>query len=42
MIQQHNLQRLKDVMSIAGRKGWSRVLKNEGWTESFTTLAKEL
>ena len=31
-----------DGMSIAGRKGWSRVLKNEGWTESFTTLAKEL
>jgi len=31
-----------DGMSIAGRKGWSRVLKTEGWTESFTTLAKEL
>ena len=31
-----------DGMSIAGRKGWSRVLKNEGGTESLTTLAKEL
>ena len=31
-----------DGMSIAGRKGWARVLKNEGWAESFTTLAKEL
>jgi len=29
-------------MSIAGRKGWSRVLKDKGWKESFTTLAQEI
>ena len=29
-------------MSLAGRKGWSKVLKEHGWSEAFTTLAKEL
>ena len=29
-------------MSLAGRKGWSKVLKEHGWNEAFTTLAKEL
>jgi hypothetical protein len=29
-------------MTIAGRKGWSRVLKSKGWTEAFTTLSKEI
>ena len=28
-------------MSIAGRKGWQKVLKSKGWTQQFTTLAKE-
>jgi|TARA_R110000787_G_scaffold168510_1_gene281322 hypothetical protein len=29
-------------MTIAGRKGWSRVLKTKGWTEAFTTLSKDI
>lgn len=29
-------------MSIAGRKGWSRVLKDKGYKESFVTLSKEI
>ena len=29
-------------MSIAGRKGWQRVLKSHGWKEQFTSLAKEI
>ena len=29
-------------MSLAGRKGWSKVLKDYGWNEAFTTLSKEL
>ena len=29
-------------MSLAGRRGWSKVLKEHGWNEAFTTLAKEL
>ena len=29
-------------MTIAGRKGWSRVLKEKGWTEAFTTLSREI
>ena len=31
-----------DAMTIAGRKGWSRVLKDHGYQEKFVTLAKEL
>ena len=31
-----------DGMSIAGRKGWIKVLKKKGWTESFTSLALEV
>jgi hypothetical protein len=30
------------AMTIAGRKGWSRVLKTKGWTEAFTTLQKDI
>jgi len=30
------------AMTIAGRKGWSRVLKDVGYEEKFVTLAKEL
>jgi hypothetical protein len=30
------------AMSIAGRRGWSRVLQDNGWVETFTTLSKEL
>lgn len=29
-------------MSISGRRGWVKVLKNHGWNESQTTLVKEL
>jgi len=29
-------------MTIAGRKGWSRVLADQGYKEQFVTLAKEL
>lgn len=29
-------------MTIAGRKGWARVLKKNEWTEAFTTLTKEI
>lgn len=29
-------------MTIAGRKGWSRVLAEHGYKEQFVTLAKEL
>lgn len=29
-------------MSIAGRKGWSRVLKEKGYKESYTVLGKEI
>ena len=31
-----------DGMSIAGRKGWVKVLKKKGWTESFVSLALEV
>lgn len=31
-----------DGMSIAGRKGWVKVLKKKGWTESFVNLALEV
>ena len=30
------------AMTIAGRKGWSRVLADNGYREQFVTLAKEL
>ena len=28
-------------MSVAGRKGWKKVLQKKGWSEQFTTLLKE-
>lgn len=30
------------AMTIAGRKGWSRVLASHGYKEQFVTLAKEI
>ncbi len=30
------------AMTIAGRKGWARVLKTKGYEEAYTVLAKEL
>ena len=30
-----------DGMTIAGRKGWQRVLESRGWRKQFTTLVKE-
>lgn len=30
------------AMTIAGRKGWARVLKDHGYEEKYVTLAKEL
>lgn len=29
-------------MTIAGRKGWSRVLKQKGYSEAFTILRKDI
>jgi hypothetical protein len=29
-------------MSIAGRKGWAKVLKNKGYEETFTVLGKDI
>lgn len=29
-------------MSIAGRKGWARVLKEKGYQETFTVLTKDI
>lgn len=29
-------------MSIAGRKGWKRVLKDKGYEEAFTVLGKDI
>ena len=29
-------------MSIAGRRGWSKVLSKEGYSEAFTTLGKDI
>lgn len=29
-------------MSIAGRKGWSRVLKDKGYEEAYTVLTKDI
>lgn len=31
-----------DGMSICGRRGWVRVLKDNGWKETMTTLVKEI
>jgi len=28
-------------MTVAGRKGWKKVLQKKGWSEQFTTLLKE-
>jgi len=28
-------------MTVAGRKGWKKVLESRGWSEQFTTLLKE-
>lgn len=30
------------AMSIAGRRGWAKVLKDKGYEEAYTVLAKEL
>ncbi len=30
------------AMSIAGRRGWKKVLAEKGYEESFTTLTKEI
>ena len=30
-----------DGMTVAGRKGWKKVLESRGWSEQFTTLLKE-
>jgi hypothetical protein len=30
------------AITIAGRKGWKKILEEKGYTERFTTLAKEL
>ena len=30
-----------DGMTIAGRKGWKKVLESRGWSEQNTTLLKE-
>ena len=30
-----------DGMTVAGRKGWKKVLQSKGWSEQFTTLLKE-
>jgi hypothetical protein len=29
-------------MSVAGRRGWSKVLSHKGYSESHTTLSKEI
>ena len=29
-------------MTVAGRRGWARVLKQKGWAEQFTTLSKDI
>lgn len=29
-------------MTVAGRRGWARVLLSKGWTEAFTTLQKDI
>jgi hypothetical protein len=29
-------------MTVAGRRGWARVLLSKGWTEAFTTLSKDI
>ena len=30
------------ALTIAGRKGWKKVLEHKGYKEQFTTLAKEI
>jgi len=30
-----------DGMTVAGRRGWKKVLQSRGWSEQFTTLLKE-
>jgi len=30
------------ALSLAGRKGWTKALKDFGWQEKFTTLIKEI
>jgi len=30
------------AMSIAGRKGWSKVLKDSGYRETYTVLGKDI
>jgi len=30
-----------DGMTIAGRKGWKKILESRGWKQQFTTLVKE-
>ena len=30
-----------DGMTVAGRRGWKKVLASRGWKEQFTTLLKE-
>jgi hypothetical protein len=30
-----------DGMTVAGRKGWKKVLESKGWKQQFTTLSKE-
>ena len=30
-----------DGMTVAGRKGWKKVLQSRGWSAQFTTLLKE-
>ena len=29
-------------MTLAGRRGWKKVLNEHGWSEAFTVLSKEL
>jgi len=31
-----------DAVSIAGRRGWKKVLEHKGYEEQFTTLAKDI
>jgi hypothetical protein len=31
-----------DALTIAGRRGWARVLLDHGWSAQFTTLTKEI
>lgn len=31
-----------DKLTLAGRKGWTKVLDKHGWDESFTVMSKEI